>query len=1055
MKAIWLLGLCCLGLSKIMADVNNTIVVNDVCVACYSSLLSVKDRPEVPSRFSLKICEVRTKAIRKCRRNVSLQGLMRRFQHEDTTGFSAISLVKGFAFIQRLEALPEPLSWAPRLARIAARSLSNQFATPAQTWLARRWQDKRRLLSTEVGGYPDVRDMKELLSLLLSWRALPRETLAQSCEGVGDLKPADGPYADPWSLSMRNAQQNNILCLPVELAASLLPYLRGAFPSTPWLIDLRGALTVNASESWKEAFSHNKKPDPLAFSMPNGAAELATVALYEALSLEKRRREEAPASDPSLQSLEAALNALPFEDEFFATMRGLRKDTSGIEWRGFALKTGQRYASLYNATAQPVTSPLDRLVLHGVGQGAVLVSPSGNTESCSGGDKGASNSWHCILSEKLAAAAGYPYSAYEDDVQQQTKSVNATAEASLNSTMAPPPKKPASCVSDLHRLPIGGGYPATWPLSELLSAWSPDITSLPRHYGRFTSLRAFDASNLEDIEEARHYRRAELPFILRNVASFDRTSELFRDDAFLVSESGDTLYHVDTNADSAHFMYYNENAIKRDGSWEPPTGETLMTMKQWLKAARDVEKHTVEEEQEQLPKGWITPAWSSGENLGLSGRLLRRRTTVVENYRDPRYLREPLSKEDEEEGDYACPLTEETLPPSLFEPPQSVNRLSRSSRTLFYPYANAARDVGAVPSLDWITRRVDVWRYPESENATTGANNNKIKWQKEDPALALATMILPDDRAQTELQMRWGMPRVIAECHFDSGRNWIGMIKGRRRYILAPPTECAKLSILTEGPYRRHSSLDWTSQEDIAKLKQLGAKALEVVLEPGDILYLPPLWFHFIISLETNMQVNSRAGTSPLGGEHIAACNLSFPVSEPLGLHTSLVPPLHHLVALARTSTSSPEEELWSVAEAMSIARRALDSAEMEALHRSVVPVGSLKKGRYGPIEPDDGDPHDSPSMDPTGMQTMNQGGDKDQDGPGTTYTTHADVCETSAGYLSEAQRVPWALAALVLESRPYENISKVVASVFSEQCYLPTPVPEHIFLQMRAQGKA
>lgn len=36
----------------------------------------------------------------------------------------------------------------------------------------------------------------------------------------------------------------------------------------------------------------------------------------------------------------------------------------------------------------------------------------------------------------------------------------------------------------------------------------------------------------------------------------------------------------------------------------------------------------------------------------------------------------------------------------------------------------------------------------------------------------------------------------------------------------------------------------------------------EVVLQAGDVLYLPQAWFHFIVSLSLNFQCNTRSGHS-------------------------------------------------------------------------------------------------------------------------------------------------------------------------------------------------
>jgi hypothetical protein len=49
------------------------------------------------------------------------------------------------------------------------------------------------------------------------------------------------------------------------------------------------------------------------------------------------------------------------------------------------------------------------------------------------------------------------------------------------------------------------------------------------------------------------------------------------------------------------------------------------------------------------------------------------------------------------------------------------------------------------------------------------------------------------------IQCRFGMKGVIAEAHYDGGRNMVAMLKGAKRYILAPPASCKILSIIKVG----------------------------------------------------------------------------------------------------------------------------------------------------------------------------------------------------------------------------------------------------------------
>ena len=45
-----------------------------------------------------------------------------------------------------------------------------------------------------------------------------------------------------------------------------------------------------------------------------------------------------------------------------------------------------------------------------------------------------------------------------------------------------------------------------------------------------------------------------------------------------------------------------------------------------------------------------------------------------------------------------------------------------------------------------------------------------------------------------------------------------------------------------------------------------------VVLQPGDVLYLPTNWFHYIISLELNFQCSTRSGGERLYRQEINDC---------------------------------------------------------------------------------------------------------------------------------------------------------------------------------------
>jgi len=46
----------------------------------------------------------------------------------------------------------------------------------------------------------------------------------------------------------------------------------------------------------------------------------------------------------------------------------------------------------------------------------------------------------------------------------------------------------------------------------------------------------------------------------------------------------------------------------------------------------------------------------------------------------------------------------------------------------------------------------------------------------------------------------------------------------------------------------------------------------EVILQPGDFLYVPTYWIHYIVSLNVNFQCNTRSGRTAHFDEDIRQC---------------------------------------------------------------------------------------------------------------------------------------------------------------------------------------
>lgn len=125
------------------------------------------------------------------------------------------------------------------------------------------------------------------------------------------------------------------------------------------------------------------------------------------------------------------------------------------------------------------------------------------------------------------------------------------------------------------------------------------------------------------------------------------------------------------------------------------------------------------------------------------------------------------------------------------------------------------------------------------------------------------SLFLVQPKAQAGIHCRFGMRSVIAEAHFDGSRNTVVQMGGLRRWILAHPNQCRNMHMLTnEHPSGRHSAVDWSAPDHEKFPNFKNVQANEVILQPGDIAYIPTYWIHYITSININYQCNSRSGAS-------------------------------------------------------------------------------------------------------------------------------------------------------------------------------------------------
>ena len=144
----------------------------------------------------------------------------------------------------------------------------------------------------------------------------------------------------------------------------------------------------------------------------------------------------------------------------------------------------------------------------------------------------------------------------------------------------------------------------------------------------------------------------------------------------------------------------------------------------------------------------------------------------------------------------------------------------------------------------------------------------------------------------------WIGNRVTASCHFDTPDNLACCAVGRRRFTLFPPEQIDNLypGPLEPTPGGQVVSVVDFDRPDFARHPRFGdalASAQTAVLEPGDAIFIPSLWWHHVRSLEPfNVLVNYWWRSSP-----------AF-LSSPL-------PALHHAMWAVR-DLPAREKQAWA-----------------------------------------------------------------------------------------------------------------------------------------------
>lgn len=100
--------------------------------------------------------------------------------------------------------------------------------------------------------------------------------------------------------------------------------------------------------------------------------------------------------------------------------------------------------------------------------------------------------------------------------------------------------------------------------------------------------------------------------------------------------------------------------------------------------------------------------------------------------------------------------------------------------------------------------------------------------------------------------LRVGSPGLRLWTHYDVMDNFLVQVRGRKRVLLFAPDEALNMYLVGD----KSAVLDVDHPDPVTFPRFLLAHRQECLLQPGDVLYIPALWFHNTLALDFGVAVN-------------------------------------------------------------------------------------------------------------------------------------------------------------------------------------------------------
>lgn len=123
-----------------------------------------------------------------------------------------------------------------------------------------------------------------------------------------------------------------------------------------------------------------------------------------------------------------------------------------------------------------------------------------------------------------------------------------------------------------------------------------------------------------------------------------------------------------------------------------------------------------------------------------------------------------------------------------------------------------------------------------------------------------ADLVPPDytglgENGNVRINAWFGPQGTVSPCHTDPTHNLLAQVVGSKLIRLFHP-DCTPLLYPHDGMTTNSSQVD-VENPDLGKFPEFSKAAyVECILEEGEVLYIPPLWWHYIRSLSVSFSVS-------------------------------------------------------------------------------------------------------------------------------------------------------------------------------------------------------